>query len=164
MPEFVIELLKEKHKRDAFACGVEPLDRYFKQQVTQDVRRRATACYVAREEATGAVAGYYTLAAASILLSGMPPDLSKKLPRYPEVPVARVGRLAIDLKFRGRNLGGGLMWDAIDRATKSEVMVYGVIVDAKDDAAVAFHKHFGFAMLREEARQLVWPIRRKAKK
>jgi hypothetical protein len=44
--------------------------------------------------------------------------------------------------------------------------VYGVIVvvDAKDDAAVAFYKRFGFAMQREEARQLVWPIRRKPSK
>lgn len=101
MSEFLIELLNAKHERDAFACGVEPLDRYFKRQVTQDVRRRATACYVAREEATDAVAGYYILAAASILLSGVPHALSNKVPRYPEVQVARVGHLAVDLEFRG---------------------------------------------------------------
>jgi predicted GNAT family N-acyltransferase len=60
--------------------------------------------------------------------------------------------------FRGRKLGAVLLSDAIGRATRSEVMVHGVIVDAKDDEAAAFYQHFGFAMLNAEARQLVWPI------
>ena len=110
-PPFAIELLGEQHERDVFACGVEPLDRYFKQHVSQDVRGRATACYALREMATDALAGYYTLAAGSVLLFGMPQNLAKKLPRYPDVPVARVGRLAADLNFRGRKLGAVLLSD-----------------------------------------------------
>jgi predicted GNAT family N-acyltransferase len=94
----------------------------------------------------------------------MPRNLAKKLPRYPDVPVARVGRLAVDLNFRGRKLGAVLLSDAIGRATRSEVMVYGVLVDAKDDEAVAFYEYFGFVMLNAETRQLVWPIQRRAKK
>ena len=155
---FAIELLSSRHEREAFACGVEPLDRYFREQVGQDVRRRATACYVAREIATDAIAGYYTLAAGSILLSGMPQALAKKLPRYPDVPVARIGRLAVDDKFRGRKLGAAMLWDAIERAARSEVVVYGVVVDAKDDAAVAFYEHHGFIMLSAEERKLVLPL------
>ena len=157
-PPFAIELLGSQHNREAFACGVEPLDRYLREQVGQDVRRRATACYVAREIATDAIAGYYTLAAGSILLSRMPQALAKKLPRYPDVPVARLGRLAVDEKFRGRKLGAALLWDAIERAARSEVVVYGVVVDAKDDDAVAFYEHHGFVMLSAEARQLVLPL------
>ena len=78
------------------SCGVEPLDRDFHTQVTQDVRRRSTACYVALEEQGMKIAGFYTLAAAGILLSDLPEPLRKKLPRYPTVPVARLGRLAVD--------------------------------------------------------------------
>jgi ribosomal protein S18 acetylase RimI-like enzyme len=148
-PPFAIELLGSQHQRDDFSCGVEPLDRYFKQRVGQDVRRRATACYVAREMATGVVAGYYTLAAGSVLLSGMPPTLARKLPRYPDVPVARLGRLAVDEKFRGRKLGAALLWDAIERAARSEVVVYGVVVDAKGDEAVAFYEHHGYERISE---------------
>jgi GNAT superfamily N-acetyltransferase len=157
-PPFAIELLGSQHKREAFACGVEPLDRYFLEQVGQDVRRRATACYVAREIATDAIAGYYTLAAASVLLARMPQALSKKLPRYPDVPVARLGRLAVGRRFQGRKLGAALLWDAIERAARSEVVVYGVVVDAKDDAAEAFYEHHGFIMLSAETRQLVLPL------
>jgi ribosomal protein S18 acetylase RimI-like enzyme len=155
---FTIELLSLQHKREAFTCGVEALDRYLRHQVSQDVRRRATACYVARELATNAIAGYYTLAAGSVLLSGLPLALAKKLPRYPDVPVARLGRLAVDAKFRGRKLGAALLWDAIERAARSEVVVYGVVVDAKDDEAAGFYEHHGFFKLSAEARQLILPL------
>jgi ribosomal protein S18 acetylase RimI-like enzyme len=157
-PPFAIELLSSQHKRDSFACGVEPLDRYFREQVRQDVRRRATACYVAREISTNAIAAYYTLAAGSVLLSGLPEALAKKLPRYPDVPVARLGRLAVDRNFRGRKLGAAMLWDAIQRAARSEVIVYGMVVDAKDDDAASFYQHHGFVMLSAKARQLLLPL------
>ena len=113
---------------------------------------------MAREIATATIAGYYTLAAGSVLLTRMPQALSKKLPRYPDVPVARLGRLAVSQTFQGRKLGAALLWDAIERAARSEVVVYGVVVDAKDDEAVAFYEHHGFTMLSAEARQLILPL------
>jgi hypothetical protein len=93
---FIIEALGSSHDRESFSCGVEALDRYFQKQVTQDVRRRATACDVAIDSAGANVAGYYTLAAAGIPLADMPAELAKRLPRYPSVPVARLGHLAVD--------------------------------------------------------------------
>ena len=105
MAEFIIEALGPGHDRSGFSCGIEALDRYFREQVTQDMRRRATACYVAREAAGSKVAGYYTLAAGGVPLAELPAALAKKLPRYPSVPVARLGRLAVDRAYRGRKLG-----------------------------------------------------------
>jgi ribosomal protein S18 acetylase RimI-like enzyme len=137
---------------------VEALDRYFREQVTQDVRRRATACYVALDAATDTVAGYYTLAAASVALTDLPEPLAKRLPRYPSVPVARLGRLAVDLAYRGRQLGGALLWDAAMRAMRSEIAVYALVVDAKDDEAVRFYRHHGFASFGSLPRQLVLPL------
>ena len=96
---FVVEPLEASHDRAGFFCGVEALDRYFLKQVTQDVRRRVAACYVVLDEQTAKVAGYYTLAAAGIPLAEMPADLAKRLPRYPSVPVARLGRLAVDQRL-----------------------------------------------------------------
>ena len=80
---FSILPLAAEHDRTGFACGVEPLDRYFREQVGQDVKRRATACYVAIELATGKVAGYYTLAAAGVPLGELPESLVKKLAALP---------------------------------------------------------------------------------
>ena len=62
---FEITLLGKQDRSD-FCCGNEPLDRYFKIQVGQDVRRRVSACYVALEKTTGRIAGYYTLSAADV--------------------------------------------------------------------------------------------------
>jgi ribosomal protein S18 acetylase RimI-like enzyme len=155
---FVIEPLTPDHNRTEFTCGVEALDRYFRQQAGQDVRRRATACFVAREAATGRVAGYYTLCAGGILLSEMPSDLAKRLPRYPSVPVARLGRLAVAHAYHGYKLGGALLWDAVDRAGRSEVAVYALVVDAKDEQAESFYRHHGFVAFGSMPRCLILPL------
>jgi len=155
---FQIAVLGTAHDRSGFSSGTEALDRYFREQVTQDVRRRATACYVAIDSATGAVAGYYTLAASGIPFTDLPPELAKKIPRYPSVPVARLGRLAVDRKYRGQKLGGALLWDAAQRAVRSEVAVSALVVDAKDDAAESFYRHHGFVPFGSQPRQLVLPL------
>jgi len=155
---FSIEVLANSHNRQGFYCGVEALDRYFLQQVTQDVRRRATACYVAVETDTGRIAGYYTLAAGGIPLKDMPEDIIKRLPRYPSVPVARLGRLAIGSGFQGQKLGAGLLWDALLRSARSEVAVFALVVDAKDDTAENFYRHHGFVGFGSLHHQLIFPL------
>ena len=155
---FVVEPLAPARSRTEFTCGVDALDRYFRHQASQDVRRRVTACFVAREIATDGIAGYYTLAAGGVLLADLPAPLAKNLPRYPYVPVARLGRLAVARAYQGLKLGGALLWDAIERATRSEVAVYALIVDAKDEAAVKFYQHHGFVALGSTPRTLMLPL------
>jgi ribosomal protein S18 acetylase RimI-like enzyme len=155
---FLVEALGSSHDRTGFSCGVEALDRYFHKQVTQDVRRRATACYVAVEAATGKIAGYYTLAAAGIPLADMPPELAKRLPRYPSVPVARLGRLAVHQAYRGQKLGGALLWDAVERSVRSEIAMFALVVDAKDAEAESFYRHHGFLSFGSQPRQLLLPL------
>jgi ribosomal protein S18 acetylase RimI-like enzyme len=152
---FRLEVLGANHARDGFACGVDALDGYFARQVTQDVRRRVSACYVAVEASTDKVAGYYTIAAGGVPLTDLSETLTKRLPRYPSVPVARVGRLAVDRAFHGQKLGGALLADAAIRAMRSEVAVFALVVDAKDDAAEAFYRHHGFERFGTKARQLI---------
>lgn len=155
-----LEPLRPGHDRRAFSCGVSALDRYLASQASQDVKRRVSACYVALEVATGKVAGYYTLAAGSVPLSELPPALAKRLPRYPSVPVARVGRLGIDKAFQGQKLGGALLADAAVRAARSEAAIFALIVDAKDDGAAAFYQHHGFEPFGGNRLQLIVPLQR----
>lgn len=140
---FRIVPLEAALDRSTFSCGTEPLDRYFHEQVRQDIRRKVTACFTAIS-AGGGVAGYYTLASAGILFGELPPDITKKLPRYPSVPAVRMGRLAVDHEFQGIGLGGALLADALKRVTQSEIAAFAMIVDAKDDTAAAFYRHHGF--------------------
>ena len=155
---FRLEVLSARHDRTRFACGVAALDGYFTTQATQDARRRASACFVAVEESTDKVAGYYTLAAAGMPLINLPERLRNRLPRYPSVPVARVGRLAVDQAFQGRKLGAALLADAALRALRSEVAVFALVVDAKDDAAEAFYRYHGFEAYGTQPRQLIVPL------
>lgn len=122
------------------------LDRYFQRQVTQDIRRRVTACFVAFTHEQR-IAGYYTLASTSLLLSDLPAAIGKQLARYPCVPAVRTGRLAIDQNFKGQGLGGALWADALDRAANSEIAAYALVVDAKDESAAPFYRHHGFIRL-----------------
>jgi ribosomal protein S18 acetylase RimI-like enzyme len=143
MYQFDIEVLAS-HDRASFFCGVDALDKYFHDQVTQDVRRRVANCYVAVDVADKQIAGFYTLSAASIPLLDVPETLKKKLPRYPSVPVARLGRLAVAQSYQKNKLGAALLWDAVERASKSDLASVALVVDAKDDTAKSFYQHHGF--------------------
>lgn len=154
---FRISLLNAEHDRSTFNSGSKSLDSYLKQQVTQDSRRRITACFVAID-AENRIAGYYTLASASLLLSELPTDIGKKLPRYPSVPAVRLGRLAVDQKFQGQGLGGALLADALDRAIRSEIAAYAMVVNAKDDRAAMLYHHHGFIILPTAKMTLFLPL------
>jgi GNAT superfamily N-acetyltransferase len=104
------------------------------------------------------VAGFYTLASASILLADLPAASAKKLPRYPTVPAVRMGRLAVDKSFRGNGLGSALLADALDRAARSAIAAYALMVDAKDDVAAAFYQHHGFIAQHDSPLAMFLPL------
>ena len=154
---FRLAPLDAAHDRTAFNSDSAPLNRYLREQVTQDVRRRVAACFVALADGQR-IAGYYTLASASLLLADLPASTSKKLPRYPTVPAVRMGRLAIDQAFKGQGLGGALLADALDRAARAEIAAYALMVDAKDESATDFYRHHGFIALPDSPRTLFLPL------
>jgi ribosomal protein S18 acetylase RimI-like enzyme len=155
---FRLAPLGAEHDRGSFHCGEDALDRYFQTQATQDIRRRIANCFVAVDVVNGQVAAYYTIAAASILLVELPPEDAKRLPRYPTLPAVRIGRLAVDQRFQGRGLGGALLVDATRRSIQSPPAVYALLVDAKNDQAVAFYQRYGFRALASQPRTLFLPL------
>jgi ribosomal protein S18 acetylase RimI-like enzyme len=154
---YSLALLDATHDRTTFRSDSVPLNRYLREQVTQDIRRRVAACFVAITDEQR-IAGYYTLASASILLVDLPTNMSKKLPRYPTVPAVRMGRLAVDRAFKGQGLGGALLADALDRAARSEIAAFALFVDAKDKVATNFYQHHGFIALPNSPRSLFLPL------
>jgi GNAT superfamily N-acetyltransferase len=155
---FRIVPLSSGHDRSRFSSGSPPLDRYFREQASQDVKRRIATCFVALSVQTGDVAGFYTLTATSIALSALAPDIAAKLPRYPVVPAALLGRLAVARDYQGKGLGGVLLANAVLRTARVELGVFAMLVDAKDDAAQRFYEHHGFTLLRGAERRLCLPI------
>lgn len=153
----VKELDPKTHNRESFYSGSEPLDRYFHTQVGQDIKKRVTACFVAvtpLEE----IVGYYTLASASVDLSDLPESQQKKLPRYPTVPVYRLGRLAVSQDHQGQGLGATLLADALQRARNLQVPGHALVVDAKDEKAARFYLHHGFIPFSTSPLVLFFPL------
>jgi len=154
---FIIEPLGA-HDRSAFCCGSPPLDRYLREQASQDVKRLMASCFVVVATATKEIAGYYTLAATSVPANDLPPDVLKRLPRYPILPAALVGRLAVDLHFHGKGLGSALLADAALRVLKGDVKAFALIVEAKDDNASAFYRRQGFQPFVSRPHSLFLPL------
>jgi len=85
------------------------------------------------------VLGYYTISPGAIAFSQVPAAVTKKLGRY-EVPVFRLGRLAVAVTAQGRGLGSDLLLAAGERALAVAQEVGGVAlaIDAKDQYT---HQH-----------------------
>ncbi len=155
---FTIEPLTKAHKRADFTCGNDRIDNYFREAVSQDVKRQYATCFVAREIATTRVAGFYTLSSSNVPLNEVPEPLAKKLPRYPTVPAVLIGWLARHSDYAGQGLGEALLFDAIRTVATAPIGAHAIFADAIDDAAAAFYAAFGFTPLVKRPRTLYLPV------
>ena len=146
---FVIQALDGTIDTDLFHCGEPQLDLYLRRYASQDVRRGIARVFVAATpNETQRPAGFFSLSAGSLRAESLPPEMARKLPRYP-VPIALLGRLAVDQSFQGRGLGSILLSDACRKVIQASqaLAVAAIVVDAKDTSAAAFYRHFGFIPL-----------------
>jgi GNAT superfamily N-acetyltransferase len=156
-----IESLDKSHERAGFSCGAEPLDRYLHHQARQDAEKRVAAPFVLVDPPSARVLGYYTLSSSVVDAQELPTELAKKLPRYPQLPVTLLGRLAVDLEHKGKGLGQFLLMDALCRSlgASAQIAAMALVVDAKDSAAEAFYNHFGFLPLQRHPTRLFLPMK-----
>jgi ribosomal protein S18 acetylase RimI-like enzyme len=149
-----------------FACQNDALDLYLRTQAGQDARRHIAATFVLVEAARAAIiVGYYTLSASGIDLGTLPPETARKLPRYPIVPATLIGRLAVDYRCRSQGAGEYLLMDALRRAMRQSRAIASavVIVDAADDDAWRFYRHFDFIAFPMQRDRLFLPMKTLAK-
>lgn len=145
-----------------FRCGKYPLDDYFRRHALPNDQGNIGRAYVldaaADDVAAGlpAVLGFYTLSMATVVSADVRSVLATKLPRYP-MPVALIGRLAVDERARGRRLGETLLLDALHRVVTAAGIIgcLGVIVDAKDEDAERFYEKYDFVTVDAST----WPRR-----
>src|SRR5687768_4547173 len=96
---YVTTLLATSHEKAKFSCGKAMLDNYIQKQAKQDVKAKVSACFILSDDGKE-IKGYYTLSNGSIPNSQLPESVLKKLPRYQDLPVTLLGRLAVDNKFK----------------------------------------------------------------
>lgn len=162
--EMKIELLDRSHARDEFDCGVMELNAFLKKHAFQNQKNHINKTFVAVERGgieqsdKKNVLGFYTLSTGQISFDALPKEC--KHPKYP-VSIARLARLATDLKYQEQGVGGFLLHDALQKIkTASELVgIFAIVVDAKDDKAKSFYQHYGFASLEETELTLVLPMK-----
>ncbi len=145
-----------------FRSGTRPLDDYFERHALANDRGDIGRAYVLAaspadtDAGLPAVLGFYTLNMAAVSSRAAASALSRRLPRYP-LPVALIGRLAVDERARGRRLGETLLLDALGRCLEASKLIacLGVVVDAKDDAAETFYARYDVVTVNAES----WPRR-----
>lgn len=148
-------------KRDTFSCGIAELDTYFCKYVSQDVKRGLAKCYVMIDKELSKIVGYYTLSSLSIPFSVVPPERIKKYIPYSILPVALIGRLAIDENYQNKGYGKILIADAIYKIKNSNVASAVLVVDAKNDEAISFYEKLGFIKFQDivgDYQRLFYPL------
>ncbi|MGA9285770.1 MAG: GNAT family N-acetyltransferase [Solirubrobacteraceae bacterium] len=136
---------RKAHRVDQFSCGEEPLDRWLTAYAGQNQQRDAARTFVTTE-LDGKVAGYYTLVAAQVEHEQATSTVRQGLSRHFPIPVALIARLAVTAQHQGAGLGRSLLLDALQRVLQAsdQLAVRAVTVDALDDRAISFYRHFGF--------------------
>ncbi len=154
------EPLGREHDHGGFDCGTSPLNEYLQRYARQNHESGGAKTFVAVPPDTPTVIlGYYTISPGAIEFAKAPEALTKRLGRY-DVPVFRLGRLAVSVTRQGRGLGGELLLAAGERALSVAQEVGGVAlaIDAKDDRAAQWYGRFGALRLRDDPLKLVLPL------
>jgi GNAT superfamily N-acetyltransferase len=152
----IILPLNERHDRASFDCGVPGLTKYVQRYAGQHDRKGFGRTFVALEEGSSQIQGYYTISSGSVSFHEVP----ENVPHHP-VPVVLIGRLAVDLKARGKGLGEILLMDALRRSkgVADQLGIYAVAVHAIDEQARAFYSKYGFRALLDEKLHLYLPMK-----
>lgn len=145
------------HDRKSFDCGAAELNTYLARFARQNHESGGAKTFVAVSQAQPArVLGYYSISPGAIQFARVPETLTRRLGRY-DVPVFRLGRLAVDLSVRGQGLGGDLLLAAGERALCVAADVGGVAlaIDAKDETAARWYERFGALPLLDDPLKLI---------
>ena len=151
--------LTGSHNRQSFDCGRAELNNWLRQVARQHQDKGLSKIFVAiQDEDPACICGFYALTLAEIDRRFLPDTYQKKLPQ--RIPGVRLGRLAVALSYQKKGLGELLLVDAISRARRihQDAGVVGLFVDAIDDDASGFYRHYSFLSLPDTPLLLVYPI------
>lgn len=136
-----------------FRCGEESLDIWLRGRARRNEKTGASRTMVSTTR-EGRVAGYYCLSSSAIDRGDGPPSLAAGMPS--SIPVALLGRLAVDRDYAGRGLGVSLLQHATIRAIEAAatIGIHAMLVHAINDDVVPFYERFGFTPFPDAQRTL----------
>ena len=100
----------------------------------------------------GALAGFYTLSAQSVVRAEVSGWLARNAPE--QIPVILLGMLGVDRRWQGMGLGSDLLADAVRRSelVAEQIGARALVVDPLGDGARAFYTRHGFRPVPGSAR------------
>lgn len=149
------ERLSPAHKIAQFDCGEPSLDDWLKKRALANNGKTSQTFVI---QIGGEVAGYYSIAAGAVERDVAPSKIKRN--SVDPIPVVVLGRLAVDVRFKGRGFGADLLRDAILRSIRiaEDVGVRALLVHALDNKAAEFYRRFDFLPSAVSDRTLMLPI------
>ena len=154
------EAIGRHHDRKRLDCGSSELNDYLSRYARQNHESGGAKTFVAvPPDESARVLGYYSISPGAVEFARVPADLTRKLGRY-DVPVFRLGRLAVDRSVQDRGLGSDLLLAAGERAlaVATEVGGTALAIDAKDENAAHWYGRFGALPLLDDPLKLILPL------
>jgi predicted GNAT family N-acyltransferase len=154
------------HDRAAFSCGDASLDRYIREQASQDVKRGLASVFViTAKDDPKQILAYYTLSSRELKLDQLPEEIAKKAGKYGHVGVTLLGRMAVAEKYKGTGLGALTLMNALHKSllAATDVASLAVFVEAIDSDAANFYRKYDFIELPEDKLKLLLPMKTIAK-
>lgn len=145
--------LAADHDVSEFSCGHANLDDWLKRRALANQQTGASRTYVVADD--NLVIAYYALASGALACSGASGRLRRNMPD--PIPMAILGRLAIDAAHQRKGLGRALFRDAVLRilSAAGTIGIRGLLVHAISDEAAAFYRALGLEALPAEPHTLM---------
>jgi predicted N-acetyltransferase YhbS len=136
------EPLTAHHELETFSSGIDSLDQWLKRRALKNQATGASRTFVAADSRR--VLAYYALASSAVTVNAAAGRFSRNMPD--PVPVALLGRLAVDQSWQGRGIGRALIRDACQRVIQAAdaIGIRGLVVYALSTEARAFYERVGF--------------------
>lgn len=150
-------LLAAEHRLDQFDSGVATLDDWLKRRARANQMNGASRTYVVADNAHSVV-GYYAIASGGLAIAEAPGCVKRNMPD--PIPMAVLGRLAVDRTRHGQGLGVALLQDAVLRVRQAGYImgIRGILVHAISDEAKRFYEHHGFVPAKNQPMTLILSI------
>ncbi len=155
------EPIAKRHDRAGFDCGDAGLNEFLQRHARKSHEKGGAKTFLAIDDAEATkILGFYSLSPASIAYERTPEIVKRGLARH-EVPVFRLGRLAVDISAQGQGLGGQLLLAAGRRCLYVATEAGGValLIDAKNDRVAKWYASYGAMPLLDAPLSLLLPFK-----
>ena len=161
LPAWHGEPIEKRHDRATFDCADQDLNTFLKRYARNSHEKGGAKTFLAIDDADGArTLGFYSLSPASIAYERTPKVVKRGLARH-DVPVFRLGRMAVDVSVQGQGLGGQLLLAAGRRCLYVAAQAGGValLIDAKNERVAKWYGSYGAVPLLDAPLSLLLPLK-----